>query len=460
VRRTLLLSLSALALPACARLSGEPCECPNAHGAVYDDRCVCMPPGLAGGGGPGFRSEFYVDPDVQPGGDGSQASPWTQVDWDAVDAALNQGFVAVYFSATTADGSEAQDIPGPLVVRRSDQGRNLLLLDGRRWTNTSDTSPSWELARGRARVAGIRTPYEDGVYSNITVSGFEITGSKDKGVYWRAGDDVALVDLVVHDNGGTPAINLEYSNRTGHRSERFRVVGCHVYNQPGECIYIGGSEGQDEPSHHRVEIVGNLIHHCRDPYGSKNDGINVKDNIGEVLVEGNVVYETDWGIEVASPGRYAHNLVLDTAREGVQISDVFNPISDLVLEDNVVVRPGHDGVHITADQQRATGLELRRTTVIEAGQAGLLVGGEAGLDLVVDQLAVFDSAVGLDGWGQGQAQVQACTVGGNQLDADRVLADASCASADAPDASRPEGDDGTWLTADDAGYVSGGARAR
>ena len=448
-----------LAVSGCARLAGEACECAGyAHGAIFEDRCVCMSVARIGGRGPA-PTLFFLDPDVADGGDGSQERPWNQLDWGAIDAALADGFVTVYISASEADGSEPEQLPERIDILRGDTGENRLTLDGSAFVNTDDDNPAWERASGtfhRARVPGILTPYE-GVYSHITVRGFEVTGSKDKGVSWWAGDAVVLSDLHVHDNKGSPAIYLNYSNRSGHRSTSFRVEGCHVYNQPGECIYIGGGEGIDEVSHEEVVIRDNLVHHCRSPWDTKHDGINVKDGIQHVVVEGNVVYDVDWGIEVASPGIYRNNLVLDSDREGFQVSDFFAPVHDMVFVDNVVVRPGHDGVHIVADAEPATALTITGMTVLGARKAGLLVAGDAGTDVVVPEMAVFDSAVAFDGYQQGAAQVGACITGGNDLDADRALDDVSCASAAAPDWSRVEGPDGLWLTADDAIWVDGGA---
>lgn len=454
--RTLLLPL---ALTACARLNGEACDCPGAvdgHAAMIRDQCACLQLPPLESVAPVTR--FFVDPDLD-GEAGTPTDPWGELDWQAIDAALAEGPVTVWISASEEDGSEPETLADPILIQRTDTSAHTLTIDGRRRTNTSDASPFWETVengRHRARVPGVRTPFE-GEFSHVIIQGLEITGSPDKGVSWHAGDFVVLQDLVVHDNRGSPAIYLDYSSRSGHRSESFLVQGTHVYNQPGECIYIGGAEGVDEPSHDLVVLQSNLVHDCRSPWNTRHDGINVKDRIGRAVVTGNVVFDSDWGIEVASPGLYAGNAVLDTDREGFQVSDVFQPIRQMVFQDNVVIGPGHDGFHVSTDRQPAEGLVLRRNTVLGAGEAGLMVNGEAATTVVVEDLAVFGSATGFDGWGAATATVDGCLTGGNGVDARRNLEGVSCASGTPPDVRRPAGPDGLWFTRDDPGYLPGGA---
>lgn len=71
-------------LVGCARLGGEACPCPNgAHGALYQDRCGCLPAAPGPPEQPAGAVERFVDPDVAPGGDGSAARPWQAPDWPA-----------------------------------------------------------------------------------------------------------------------------------------------------------------------------------------------------------------------------------------------------------------------------------------------------------------------------------------------------------------------------------------
>lgn len=363
------------------------------------------------------------------------------LDWDAVNDALAAGPVRVAFAPAR--------YPERLDVRRTDPSDHVLLLDG------GDAS-------GRAVVPGIHTGFEVDPMSHIVVRGFEVTGSDDKGVYWWAGDHVILEDLVVHDNRGTPAISLDYTSRSGHPSARFVVRNSHVYSQHGECIYIGGSEGTDADSHARVEVVNNLVHDCVDRLGTRNDGINIKDRMGSVWVHRNVVFRTDWGIEVASPGRYDHNLVFDTQREGFQVSDAFQAFAGpMDFEHNVVLSAGHHGFYLSAVHGSDARLTLSHNTVFGSREAGVLLGSQDGAQLVVDlvDLALVGNAQGLDGWGAPTATLQGCAVADNDQVLDGVaegLGDCTAIDAAVPDGLT--GPDGVWFTDDDPWVLQVGAQ--
>jgi hypothetical protein len=203
-------------------------------------------------------------------------------------------------------------------------------------------------AERRAVVPGVHTSYDDIPRHRVTVRRLEITGSRDKGVYWRAGDDVVFEDLVVHDNRGSPSIYLEYVSRSGHASSRFTLRSSHIYSQKGECVYIGGSEGEDLDAHARVVIENNLIHDCRSRFSTENDGINIKDRIGEAVVRRNVVFHTDWGIELASPGLYTDNGEL--AVGAVSVADVEGCVAGRGPgEESLSILSGPDRIFFTAD---------------------------------------------------------------------------------------------------------------
>lgn len=410
----------------CGPVAPAICGCPSGvpgHALVLEEACACLP-----------HLTALPDP-VEPIEIALAAGE--PLDWAALDAALAGDDVRVRFDpAGTWDR---------LAILRTDTGPNRLVLDGGGGS-------------ARAVVAGILTPYEEGARHRITLRGFEITGSRDKGIYWEAGDDVWIEDVVVHDNRGSPALNLQYSNRSGLPSSGFSVRNSHIYDQNGECVYIGGSEGEDLPSHTDVVIENNLIHDCRDPWDTKHDGINVKDRLSEVRVHRNVVLRTDWGIEVASPGLYTNNLVIDTDREGFQVADGFAPLRDLVFVDNTALRPGHDGFHIAAENAAASGLSLERSTVIGAGEAGLLVASEGGVSMDVQDFVALAGAVGFDGWGRSEVTVEGCGVGGNGIDMQRSLGHVSgCTPLAVPDIRHPAGADGLFFTPDDPWLVVGGA---
>ncbi|MEM6928276.1 MAG: right-handed parallel beta-helix repeat-containing protein [Myxococcota bacterium] len=406
------------------------CTCPSGtpgHAVLLDDACSCLP---------------HLEPTPLPSDAVVVELPsGEEPDWAALDAALVDGDVRVRFDR---DGQWDR-----LRILRTDTGPHRLVLDG------------GSASEGRAVVAGMLTPFDEGPRHRVTVRGFEITRSRDKGIHWEAGDGILIEDVVLHDNGGTPALSLQYSNRSGHVSNGFVVRNIHLYDQRGECLYIGGSEGTDAPSHHDVVIENNLIHDCYADLDTKHDAINVKDRMSQVRVHRNVVLRADWGIEVASSGEYTSNLVFDTNREGFQVADAFSPIGDMRFADNVVVGAGHDGFHFSIVQARATGMTMQRNTVIGAKQAGVLVGSGEGIALDIEDIVVVDSSVGFDGWGEGaDLTVADCLTSANDADFDRVFDDVatSCGAATVPDLTAPAGPDGLFLTDDDPWLVDGGAR--
>ena len=396
----------------------------------------------------------FVDADAS-GGDGSQAAPWGSLDWGQLDRDLEQGHVLVVFDAGDT-WAEA------LNIGRTDLGPYRVVLDGH---HSRRSSEGWVEADGaRAAVPGILTDFEDVVRSRVTVRGFDVTDSRDKGIYWRSGDDILIEDNLVHANHGTPAISLDYTSRSAHRSTSFVVRNNHVWDQVGECIYIGGAEGEDLDAHEQVIIENNLVHDCTHPLSTKHDGINIKDRIGEVTVSRNVVFATHWGIETASPGTFSGNLVFATRSNGVHVTDSWGPgLSGLLLEDLVVIDADEAGVYMNATNNAWSGVALSRITVIGAHQAAIEAGGEGGIEGRIDDVVLTDSKVGLDAWSPLEFVLGRCTVHGNDLDGDREfegLAEA-CVDADPQfgDLGTLAGPDGRFFTDDDP-WVSelGGAR--
>lgn len=421
-------------LVSCAapHLDAQTCACPGppAHGASRCDGgdcgpCLCLPL-LAVDPDPPFAATFTAAPDES-------------LDWNAIDDALAEGAVRVSF--------EPGIYPERLDVLRTDVGPNRLLLDGGSYG---------------AVVPGIHTTYADVPRSRVTVRGFEVTGSDDKGIYWRAGDEVIIEDNIIHDNRGSPALNLEYANRTKLPSRSFIVRNNHVFNQRGECIYLGGSEGEDEDAHAHVEVVNNLVHNCWNALDSKHDGINIKDRIAEVTVSRNVVFETHWGIEVASPGLIANNLVFDTQSDGIHLSDAWGQgLSGMLLVDNTILDAGERGVRVGADRLGGDDIWFDGITVYGSKKGGMVWAGNSGLASRLDRMVLADNDVGLDGWGTVALDVGVCQVHANGIDDDNSVAGAAAGCVDgAPgfgDLSAPAGPDGTFFTVDDPWLTDGGA---
>ncbi|MDP2307295.1 MAG: right-handed parallel beta-helix repeat-containing protein [Pseudomonadota bacterium] len=451
------LSLLAFSLWGCGAPS-EPCACTDGHGVTLCEggdctSCQCLdlaPPTED----PEPAVTRFVDADA-PGGDGSEADPWAVPDWETLDADVATGHVLVLFDA-------GDTWPEHLAIRRTDTGPNRIVLDGHR---SRVTSGEWVDAEGaRAIVPGIATGFENVVRSRITVRGFDVTGSEDKGIYWRAGDDIVIEDNLVHANRGTPSISLDYTSRSGHRSTSFVVRNNHVWDQAGECIYIGGAEGEDLDAHEVVVIENNLVHDCFHPFSSQADGINIKDRIGSVTVARNVVFETKWGIEIASPSNVRGNLVFATRSNGIHVTDDWGlGLSGLVLEDNAILDAEEAGIYLNATSNAWSNVTLSRLTVVGAREAAIEAGGEGGIDGTIDDVVLARSSIGLDAWSPMGFALGKCTVHGNALAGDRELAALAegCVDLDPGfgDLGVPAGPDGRFFTEDDPWVsASGGAR--
>lgn len=455
--------LCAIALGGCDTPS-EPCSCTdadgveNGHGVTLCDggdctACQCLTfatPTVD----PTPATTRFVDADASRG-DGSEASPWSEPDWDALDRDVALGDVLVVFDAGDV-WSERLDIG------RTDGGPNRIVLDGHQQRRTSD---GWVDAGGRrATVAGVSTGDDRVVRSRITVRGFDVTDSKDKGIYWWAGDDIVIEDNLVHANHGSPSVSLEYVSRSGHPSTSFVVRNNHVWDQHGECIYIGGAEGEDIDAHEVVVVENNLVHDCTHPLSSQHDGINIKDRIGGLTVARNVVFDTHWGIELASPGLVRGNLVFSTRSNGIHATDVWgSPLSGLLLEDDIVIDADEAGAYLGASESTWSGVEISRLTIVGAGQAAIEAGGDGGIEGVIDDVVLADSKVGLDAWSPMAFDLGLCVVHQLDLVADRSFAGLADACVDTDpdfgDLDIPAGSDGRFFTADDPWLsAAGGAR--
>lgn len=442
----------------CGATPAEPCACVDGHGVTLCDGGDCTPCQCLGLAPPTEDPvpalTRYVDADAS-GGDGSAAAPWPAPDWSTLDRDVATGDVLVVFDA-------GDTWPEELAIGRTDRGPNRIVLDGHRRRRGTD---GWGDAQGaRAIVPGIGTGSDDVVRSRITIRGFDVTGSRDKGIYWRAGDDIVIEDNLVHANRGSPSISLEYTSRSGHRSTSFVVRNNHVWDQAGECVYIGGAEGEDIDAHEVVVIENNLIHDCAHPLSSQEDGINIKDRIGSVTVARNVVFATKWGVEVASPATVRGNLVFATRSNGIHVTDDWGRgVSGLVLEDNVILDADEAGIYLNATSNAWSDVTLSRLTVVGAHQAAIEAGGEAGIAGVIDDVVLSDARIGLDAWSPMRFELGECIVHETEVTGDREFATLAetCVDIDPEfgDLGAPAGPDGWFFTADDPWIsASGGAR--
>ncbi len=377
---------------------------------------------------PAFATELFITPE-------------DDLDWPAIDAALADGDVAVRFSG---------EWPDALQILRTDDGPHRLLLDG--------TSADGD----RARFAGATTTEDDVKRSRVTLRGFELAHSSSQTVYWRAGDEVILEDLVLHDNGRSPALMLDYANRSGLPSTGLVVRNNHLYDVSGECIYIGGAEDTGGPSHSDVRIENNLIHGCghKVHWGDDLDGINIKDGIAPVVIRRNVISETHWGMQIDSPALIEQNVIFDILDHGIMLGDQWGAsYSTAVIRDLAVLRSKESGVYVGADHVPTDGVTLERLTVADVDDFGVEFAGASGVVAnLADVLFVGDMGA-FKGWGDVSLEVTGCSLAAGavpgQFGADCVATDDALVDPDSP-----AGPDGLFFTEDDGWRSRSGAGAR
>ena len=418
----------------------EPCACPSdvtGHAVELGSQCACLPMATPTPD-PEPLTTFFVDADAEQG-DGSESSPWPIIDWQAVDEALVSGDVHIRFDPTDT-WRERVDI------HRTDTGPFRVTLFG-------------GVGDERAQVPGMHTGFDFVARHRVTVRGFDITGARDKGIYWVGGDGVVIEDNWLHDNRGTPLLSFEYSARTGLESDGFTVRNNHLWDQTGECLYIGGSEGEDADSHTNVTVENNLIHGCTHWLSSQNDGINIKDRMTGVVVRNNVVIGGDWSIEVASEGVYEGNLTLDSEREGFHVSDGFQRLPSLLFRDNVSIGAGEEGFKLSADVEATGDITVERLTIADAGDRAIGIGGSFDVSAVFRDVVVANSPIAFDGWGQGDITIDGCATTEDVQDHDRLFEGREACDDVAPaDLSAPAGPDNVFFTQDDPWLALGGAR--
>jgi hypothetical protein len=307
------------------------------------------------------KVEYYVDPDVAGGGDGSPSNPWTSLggsQWSVINNALISDDVTVYFSAREASSDTDETTSTQITIERSGGSSHRVTMDGMSKYNTDDSNPSWSAYTGASKFkisgctanAAIST---SGTQSRdyVTIRGFKIfdRGSlQSQGLWYRLGSHVIIeyVDLDSHRGFGACLEATECND--------FTIRHNTVTNGCGEMIYVDGSHNSIY-RHRDVTIEYNTVHDSRDRiYCSRGepDGIDIKDGIENLVVRGNIVYNVDErSINSHSPGLFEGNLIYGNVKEGIfltaynfpQHSDAWYWDDETIIRNNVIrdcTRPG------------------------------------------------------------------------------------------------------------------------
>jgi len=91
-------------------------------------------------------TNFYVDPDWTGAQSGTASQPWSTLAssaWTAINSALANSDVTIYFDALKADGVTQQTYAHYLQSKRTDPSSHRLTIDGYSVYNSNETFPSW-----------------------------------------------------------------------------------------------------------------------------------------------------------------------------------------------------------------------------------------------------------------------------------------------------------------------------
>ncbi len=355
--------------------------------------------------------EFYVDPTCTGTGtgDGSAAAPWRTLvedgnpgfadQWAAINRALHDGDVTVFFTARQAGRDEAEELVGSVRVERTDTSDHRLTLDGMSAWNTNDAAPVWKPYGGSRRMR-IRVTRgccfsigwdDDRSRDHVTMRGFEVTGSGAR-IRW-GGSDTVLEEVWSHDVKGVGA-TVQFNAAVTDWPECRDLGRCHgivirnnrIERGIGEGIYFAGTYTRTEdggcpaygPTHRDILIEGNTI---IDPglNGEEGDGIDLKAGLAGVVVRNNVIRRTH------PVGREANGITClgrpdggptNYVIEGNRIAEawhgmILGGLNGAVIRGNTVERCGRTGIYLCGDPGRPDRrVEISRNTV-RGGGVGL-----------------------------------------------------------------------------------------
>lgn len=420
---------------------------------------------------------FYVDPDYAGQGDGTASRPWRVLisspngpEWSAINRALAQGPVIVYFSAREAGVDAPEETTDEVNVLRTDTTTNRLTLDGMSQYNADDAQPSWREYAGpcKMRIRILKGALSIGCHGTepeypmhyVTVRGFEATGGSGRVVF--GGSHTVVENMYIHDITRVGANLMLHGSVESDGTESFgRLTDITIRNNliergEGEGIYVAGNYrtkaygGWPEygNTHSNILVERNTI---RDAglNGGEGDGIDVKTGIRNVTIRGNTI-------------EHLHPMPHIT---GIICEGVFGDArSDLLIEGNRICGAG-TGIGFGGQN----GVTVRNNVVSSCARSGIAAWGEPDLlnrDVQIHSNTVYRN----EGRGIGIGGCSGVTVkdnlvfdnnrlqddGGYQLTtygSTNITSDCNLFSAPGPEPGWPEGPN-SIIVSDIAGLVA------
>jgi len=252
---------------------------------------------------------FYVDSAWPGSQSGSASAPWTRLDdsaWNAINSALQNGNVTIYFSANGQYGGPSTI---DLTSGYSPFGTSILTFDGASHYNSSELSPSWATNTGTNSCLVQSFNAENGAhlkYSNIKIHGFRIRQTDAGKLVAICGDNWTVENCdMAHTSSATdgpglyvvPTADLAHEGTAYYSQPITNIVIRNnvVHDTFGEAMYIGaggarpGQPGSGYPSHSHILIESNTIFRAS-IYGGQGDGIEIKGGIEFLTIRANEIY--------------------------------------------------------------------------------------------------------------------------------------------------------------------------
>lgn len=346
---------------------------------------------------------FYVDPDYAGSPrDGSAGRPWQSLadvqvptPWDAVNGALANGDVTVWFSARASGSDVDETSTVGIELNRTNTSDTRLTLDGMSRYNTNDSAPSWAAYAGSSRLAvtvpiyALSTNNGGAPYThrdNITVKGFKLVAVDQPVVVQNAGGFVFEENDVSAAAGAAVGPGLIYQHLpvgdTAHAnfSREIIIRNNNIHDTFGEAIYISGNggnggappgDGTNTQTEDDVLIEGNTI---TNPgfYGGQGDGIDIKEGHTNLRIRANVINlisspsVSNRGITAESADLIENNFVFNATTNAIVTTSGYGNTwgrDRLVLRNNIAIAGANNALKLDASDAPDAASEWYNTVI-------------------------------------------------------------------------------------------------
>lgn len=293
----------------------------------------------------------HVRADGDDGGRGDARRPWRTLA-HAIELARPGDTIVVHGRIT---------VPAPVQVHRSGRAEAWIVI------RSADDEPAIldgsNIDVPAPRGAGPQ-PHDGGVLTlagvhHVEIVGLRIENAPLAGIAIRDSSDIVVLRNRVERSFGS-GIAAWDSDHDGHGCERIRISGNTVVRSNDRDVaprWFRVAPPEAEPPHEAISlggVVGFEVDHNEILAGRK-EGIDVK--------------------ETSANGRVHHNLVHETARQGLYVDAWFGTLHDIEIDHNLVTRCEGAGLAISVEQGRGIDdLRIHDNELVDNSGTGILFG--------------------------------------------------------------------------------------